>query len=71
MKHRRKHDTIIYTLALLGRREIEKREIQTRKPMHVFRLMLVQVFALVSVFLFLSSQFLPYQAHQVKLNRND
>jgi hypothetical protein len=48
---------------VLGRREIEKREIQTRKPMHVFRLMLIQVLALVFVFLFLSSQFLPYQAH--------
>jgi hypothetical protein len=38
-----------------GRREIEKREIKTRKPMYVLGSTLVQIHALVSVFLFLSS----------------
>jgi hypothetical protein len=47
---------------VLGRREIEKREIKTRKPMYVLGPTLVQIHALVSVFLFLSSQFLSYQA---------
>jgi hypothetical protein len=50
-------------LALLGRREIEKREIKIWKPMHVLGPTLVQVHALIFVFLFLSSQFLFYQAH--------
>jgi hypothetical protein len=34
---------------VLGRREIENKEIKTRKPMHVLELMLVQVNALVSM----------------------
>jgi hypothetical protein len=51
-----------HSSALLGRGEIEKRKIKTRKPMHVLGLTLVQIHALISVFLFLSSQFLSYQA---------
>jgi hypothetical protein len=35
---------------VLGRGEKEKREIKTRKPMHVFRLTLVQIHALIFVF---------------------
>jgi hypothetical protein len=42
----------------IEKREIEKREIKRRKPMHVLGLILVQVHALVSIFLFLSSLFL-------------
>jgi hypothetical protein len=47
---------------VLGRREIEKREIKIRKLMHVFGPTLVQIHALISIFLFISSQFLFYQA---------
>jgi hypothetical protein len=68
-RFRRREDTYddikliqFFTYALLGRGEIEKREIKTRKPMHVLGLTLVQIHALISVFLFLSSQFLSYQA---------
>jgi hypothetical protein len=45
---------------LLGRREKEKREIKTRKPMHVLRLTLVHIHVLVSVFLFSHSSFSLY-----------
>jgi hypothetical protein len=57
-------DPVVFGIinGLFGRREIEKREIKTRKLMHVFRLMLVQIHALVSMFLFFSSLFLFYQA---------
>jgi hypothetical protein len=40
-------------------RENKKRENKTRKPMHVFGLMLLQIPALVSVFYFLSYQARP------------
>jgi hypothetical protein len=45
-----------------GRRENEKRENKTQKPTHVFGLMLVQIYALIAVFLFLPSLFLSHQA---------
>jgi hypothetical protein len=49
---------------VLGRRENEKRENKTRKPMHVFGLMLVQIHALI-----LSSHFLSYQARHSEMNQ--